>query len=141
MPQTDMFEVDHTGRKAALLGLSHDHEILIDVVEEAKRLHGSLARYQIGVVDCQMKKLSSADTSAQLTRLWTDTFVSFSNLGSLLAKYAPVDEAIEVQIRTQASADRVAATEGKKLDTIDEDFRKFMGDNPPQEPTDEERDK
>ena len=42
--QTDMFEVDHTGRKAAKLGLSHDSEIIIEIIEESKRLYGVLNR-------------------------------------------------------------------------------------------------
>jgi len=133
--QTDMFEVDHTGRKAAKLGLSHDHEIVVEVLEEAKRLHGALARYQIGVVDSEMKRLSNADRSAELTRLWNDTFISFSNLGSLLARWNPVDEIIEGSIRSEVATEKKQSQETQKLDTIDDEFKKFMGDAPkPEEP-------
>lgn len=129
--QTDMFEVDHTGRKAQKLGLSHDHEIVVELIDEAKRLHGALARYQIGVVDCEMKRLSNADRSAELTRLWNDTFISFSNLGSLLVKWNPVNEIIEGTIRSEAAAEKQGTTETKKLDGIDDEFRKFMGGEGP----------
>ena len=137
--QTDMFEVDHTGRKAAKLGLSHDSEIIIEIIEESKRLYGVLNRYQIGVVDCEMKRLSNADRSAELTRLWQDTFISYSNLGNLLTRYLPIDEAIEAEIRTEVATERKETGEAKKLDTIDDEFKKFMDGEqpPPSDPTEE----
>ena len=137
--QQDFFEVDHTGRKAVKLGLSHDHEVVVDIIEEAKRLHGSLARYQIGVVDCEMKKLGNADKSAELTRLWNDAFTSFSNMGSLLVRFQPIDEAIEGAIRSEVAAEKKQAGETKKLDSIDDEFKKFMdGQGPtPPNPDDE----
>jgi hypothetical protein len=126
--QTDMFEVDHTGRKAAKLGLSHDHEVVVEIIDEAKRLHSSLTRYQIGVVDCEMKRLSNADRSTELTRLWNDTFTAYSNLGCLLAKYLPIDASIEGAIQAEVAAEKAQKDETEKLDTIDSEFKKFMGD-------------
>ncbi|CAB4130506.1 hypothetical protein UFOVP130_8 [uncultured Caudovirales phage] len=126
--QTDMFEIDHTGRKAVKLGLSHDNEVVVDILEESKRLHGCFARYQVGLVDCEIKRLSNADRSAELTRLWNDTFVSYTNLGELLDRFRPIDETIEGQIKAEVASEKATSNEAKKLDTIDEDFRKFMGD-------------
>lgn len=133
--QVDMFETDHTGRKAVKLGLSHDNEIVVEILEEAKRLHGGFARYQIGLVDCEMKRLSNADRSVELTRLWQETFISYTNLGGLLAHFQPIDEAIEGQIRTEVAAERKEMGETKKLDGIDDEFKKFM--EKPLDPNDE----
>ena len=138
--QTDMFEVDHTGRKAAKLGLSHDHEIVVEIIDEAKRLHSGLTRYQDGVVDCEMKRLSNADRSAELTRLWNDTFIAYSNLGSLLTKYQPIDASIEGAIQSEVAAEKQQKEESVKLDTIDDEFKRFMGDDKPKtdEPNEDE---
>lgn len=136
--QTDMFEVDYTGRKAAKLGLSHDHEVVVEILDEAKRLHSSLTRYQIGVVDCEMKRLSNADRSTELTRLWNDTFTAYSNLGSLLAKYLPIDANIESAVQAEAAAEKAEKDESEKLDSIDSEFKNFMGDGPNQDADDQE---
>ncbi|MCC6591582.1 MAG: hypothetical protein IT168_33155 [Bryobacterales bacterium] len=138
--QADMFEVDHTGRKAAKLGLSHDHEVVVEIIDEARRMHNSLARYQIGVVDCEMKRLSNADRSAELTRLWNDTFTAYSNLGTLLAKYQPIDATIEGEIQSEVAAEKAKKDETEKLDTIDSEFKKFIGDGPKPEADDQDED-
>lgn len=127
--QQNIFDVDNVGRKAKKLGLSHDHEIVVEVVEAAKRLYGSLSLYQIGVVDCEMKRLSAGDRSTELTRLWNDTYTNFASLGSLLAKWKPVDEALDGEIRSEAATEKARTAEAQKLDKIDDEFKKFMGDD------------
>ena len=126
--QTNIFEVDNTGRKATKLGLSHEYEIVVQILEAAKRLHVSLGMYQIGIVDCEMKRLSAGDRATELTRLWSDTYISFENLGSLLKKWQPIDEAIESAIRAEVAAEKQRVAETKKLDTLDGELKQLMGD-------------
>jgi len=126
--QTNIFEVDNTGRKATKLGLSHEYAIVVQILEAAKRLHVSLGMYQIGIVDCEMKRLSAGDRATELTRLWSDTYISFENLGSLLKKWQPIDEAIESAIRAEVAAEKQRVAETKKLDTIDSELKQLMGD-------------
>ena len=126
--QTNIFEVDNTGRKATRLGLSHEYEIVVQILEAAKRLHVSLGMYQIGIVDCEMKRLSAGDRATELTRLWSDTYISFENLGSLLKKWQPIDEAIESAIRAEVAAEKQRVAETKKLDTMDGELKQLMGD-------------
>lgn len=129
--QQNAFQSDHIGRKATKLGLSADHELVVDILEEAKRFYRSLANYQIGIVDCEMKRLSAGDRAAELTRLWADTFTSFTNMGSLLTKYGPVDQIIEAEISADIARERNAKEAGAKGDAIDDEFRKeFGGDKP-----------
>lgn len=59
-------------------------------------------------------------------------------MADLLDRYRPIDEAIEGEIKAEASAERKRAEETKKLDGIDNEFRNFMGDKP--EPPAEESD-
>ena len=126
--QTNIFEVDNTGRKATRLGLSHEYEIVVQILEAAKRLHVSLGMYQIGIVDCEMKRLSAGDRATELTRLWSDTYISFENLGSLLKKWQPMDEAIESAIRAEVAAEKQRVAETKKLDTMDGELNQLIGD-------------
>jgi hypothetical protein len=126
--QTNIFEVDNTGRKVTRLGLSHDYEIVIQILEAAKRLYVSLGMYQIGIVDCEMKRLSAGDRATELTRLWSDTYISFESLGSLLKKWQPIDEAIESAIRAEVAAEKQQDAETKKLETMDGEFKRLMGD-------------
>ncbi len=125
--QTNMFEVDMTGRKAKKLGLSPDHKIVVTVLDEASRLHSSLARYQIGIVDCEMKRLGADDKAAELTRLWNDAFMAFTNLGEFLRQWEPVNAMLESQINAEAAAKAKAA----KTDGIDDEFNRFMGGSGP----------
>jgi hypothetical protein len=111
--QTNIFEVDNTGRKATRLGLSHEYEIVVQILEAAKRLHVSLGMYQIGIVDCEMKRLSAGDRATELTRLWSDTYISFESLGSLLKKWQPIDDAIESAIRAEVAAEKQQVAEAQ----------------------------
>lgn len=138
--QTDMFEIDHTGRKAAKLGLSHDHEVVVEIIDEARRLHSSLTRYQIGIVDCEMKRLSNADRATELTRLWNDTFTAYSNLGGLLTKYQPIDAGIEGAIQAEVAAEKTKKDESDKLGNIDDEFKKFMGGDGPKSDAEDDQD-
>jgi hypothetical protein len=85
--------------------------------------------YQIGIVDCEMKRLSAGDRATELTRLWSDTYMSFESRGSLLKKWQPIAEAIESAIRAEVAAEKQQVAETKKLDPIDGEFKCFMGDD------------
>jgi len=84
--------------------------------------------YQIGIVDCEMKRLSAGDRATELTRLWSDTYIGFENLGSLLKKWQPIDEAIESAIRAEVAAEKQQVAETKKLETMDGELKQLMGD-------------
>lgn len=133
-----LFTIDMTGRKAAKLGLSPDNEILVDVVSTARWLHGALARYMVGIVDCDMKKLSAADKSAELSRLWSEAFTHHANLGDLLNKFAPIDAELERLINIEIAAEKKALGEAAQSDSIDKEYRKMMGENPPPDPEEPE---
>lgn len=130
MQQQNMLEIDRTGRKAAKLGLSHDHEIVVDVIDEARRLYRSLANYQIGVVNCEMQRLSAGDRASELTRLWADVFVTFSNVGTMLLKLEPIEKGIETEIDADVARER-KASKAEGGDAIDKEFRDTFGANPP----------
>ena len=78
--QEGIFEVDYRGRKAEKLGLQPANEIVVAILEESRRVYRSFANYQIGIVDVEMKKLSGADKSAELGRLWQDANDSASSI-------------------------------------------------------------
>jgi hypothetical protein len=138
--QAEMFEVDMIGRKAAKLGLSHDNEIVVQLLDGARRLHASLTRYQIGIVDAEMSRLGGSDRANELKRLWSDAFTNYANFGELLAKWAPTDALIEAEIQNDIAAEKKAlaeATNTEKGDAIDQEYRKLMGENEPPEETEE----
>jgi hypothetical protein len=142
MEQRTFEEVDTVGRKASKLGLSHDNESAVLVLEEAKRFHRTFANYQIGLVSVEMEKLTGSAKSDMLSGLWNATFTSFTNLGSALQKFGPIDAAIENEIATEIAAEKLAAGEvvqETKLDGIDAEFNKFMNGTP-KPPADEDED-
>ena len=124
--QGSLLEVDAIGRKAAKLGLSPDNEIVVSILEEAKYLHGSLARYQIGVVDCEMKRLSAADRSSELSRLWAAAFTNFTNLGELLGRFQSIDDALDVAIQADITAEKKIAEDGAETSAVDDTFRQII---------------
>lgn len=111
MEQDQLFGIDSVGRKASKLGLSHDNEVAVLVLEEAERFHRTFANYQIGLVSVEMEKLTGSAKSDTLSRLWVDAFTSFTNLGSVLQKWAPIDDALDSQIAADIAAEKLAAGE------------------------------
>ena len=126
--QEGIFEVDFRGRKAEKLGLQPANEIVVAIIEEARRVYRSFANYQIGIVDVEMKKLSGADKSAELGRLWNDAFTNYTNLGELLVKFAPTDAAMDEEIKSEVAAEKKAFAEAKKAEAIGKDFERHFED-------------
>ena len=124
--QKDIFEVDLNGRLCAKLGLAPDNENLIEALRSAKRLHAALAMYQIGVVDCEMKRLSASDRSSELTRLWAETYMHYDTLGRLLGPVGSLLERLEGEVNADIAKERKARGEMAKLDKIDEGFNDLV---------------
>ncbi len=143
MEQRTFEEVDTVGRKASKLGLSHDNESAILVLDGAKRFYRAFANYQIGLVSVEMEKLTGSAKSDALSRLWVDTFTHFQNLGSALQKFGPIDKSIENEIATEIAAEKLAAgevVEEQKFDKIDEEMNRMLGGKPIEPPADEDED-
>jgi hypothetical protein len=128
MEQQNIFEVDLTGRKAAKLGIAPENEIVVDIISGARHLHDALTRYQIGIVSCEMQKLSGADKAAQLTRLWSDTFTAYANLGDLIVRWKPYDSELDRVISIEVETERKAFALKKDGEKIDNEFKKLVDD-------------
>jgi hypothetical protein len=125
--QINVFEVDHIGRKTKMLGLAPEHEPVVEILDLARRMHGSLALYQVGVVDCEMKKLPAGDRAVTLTRLWSDTYTHHTNLGHALARYKALDDELNRRVEAEALSERKALDDKRSGDDIDREFRKLTG--------------
>lgn len=141
MPQQqDLFNIDMRGRITAKLGLSADHEILIDLMDAAKTIHTSLRNYQVAVVDCEMKRLSAGDRATELSRVWNVTYASYENLGEVIDKAQPLLESIHVQVNEDIAAERKTAAETKVADSVDAEYDKLIKGGMPVEPPPSEGD-
>lgn len=131
MPQADLFATDMTGRLTAKLGLSHDHEIVVEILDGARHLSHALANYQIGVVDCQMSKSSAADTASEMKRLFVNLYTCQKSLERSIATFEPTRELLVGEIQAEMTKERGDKTEAVKVDKVDEEFNKLMGEGMP----------